>query len=55
MLIKKNINQIYLEGNFFSKSIQNKFNKLKIDSPQLTIRSQRPSETFKEMVKINYN
>ena len=51
----KKINQIYLEGNFFSKSIQNKFNKLKIDSPQLTIRSQRPSETFKEMVKINYN
>ena len=30
---KKNINQIYLEGNFFSKSIQNKFNKLKIDRP----------------------
>ena len=51
----KNINQIYLEGNFFSKLIQNKFNKLKIDRPQLTIRIQWPSETFKEMVKINYN
>ena len=51
----KNINQIYLEGNFFSKSIQNKFNKLKIDRPQLTIISQWPSETFKEMVRKNYN
>lgn len=51
----KNLNQIYLEGNFFSQSIQNKFNKLKIDRPQLTIISQWPSETFKEMVRKNYN
>jgi len=51
----KNLNQIYLEGNFFSQSIQNKFNKLKIDRPQLTIISQWPSETFKEIVRKNYN
>ena len=51
----KNINQIYLEGNFFSKSIQNKFNKLKIDRPQLTIISQWPSNTFRELVRKNYN
>ena len=51
----KNLNQIYLEGNFFSQSIQNKFNKLKIDRPHLTIISQWPSETFKEMVRKNYN
>ena len=51
----KNINQIYLEENFFSKSIQNKFNKLKIDKPQLTIISQWPSNTFRELVRKNYN
>ena len=51
----KIINQIYLEGNFFSQSIQNKFNKLKIDWPQLKIISQWPSETFKEIVRKNYN
>ena len=51
----KNINQIYLEGNYFSKEIQNKFYKLKLDKPDLTIISQWPSQVFKDMVKKNYN
>ena len=51
----KNINQIYLEGNFFSKSIQHKFKKLKMDKPHLTIISKWPSERFKEMIRKNYN
>ena len=51
----KNINQIYLEGNFFSKSIQYKFKKLKMDKPHLTIISKWPSERFKEMIRKNYN
>ena len=51
----KNINQIYLEGNFFSKSIQYKFKKLKMDKPHLTIISKWPSKRFKEMIRKNYN
>jgi hypothetical protein len=51
----KNINQIYLEGNYFSKEIQNKFYKLKLDKPDLTIISKWPSQSLKEMVKKNYN
>ena len=51
----KNINQIYLEGNFFSKSIQYKFKKLKMDKPHLTIISKWPSEKFKEMIRKYYN
>ena len=51
----KNINQIYLEGNFFSESIQYKFKKLKIDKPHLTIISKWPSEKFKEMIRKYYN
>ena len=51
----KNINQIYLEGNFFSESIQYKFKKLKIDKPHLTIISKWPSERFKEIIRKNYN
>ena len=51
----KNINQIYLEGNFFSKSIENKFNKLKIYRPHLTIISKWHSKTFKEIIRKNYN
>ena len=51
----KNINQIYLEGNYFSKAVQNKFYKLKLDKPDLTIISQWPSQNFKEMIKKTYN
>ncbi|MDC1066789.1 hypothetical protein OAQ56_02150 [Alphaproteobacteria bacterium] len=51
----KNINQIYLEGNYFSKAVQNKFYKLKLDKPDLTIISQWPSQNFKKMIKKTYN
>ena len=51
----KNINQIFLESNYFSKAVQNKFYKLKLDKPDLTIISQWPSQNFKEMIKNTYN
>lgn len=50
----RNINEIYLEGNFFSESIQNKFDKLRFKKPNLTIISQWPSQDFKKMVKKNF-
>jgi len=50
----KNINEIYLEGNFFSESIQNKFEKLSFKKPNLTIISQWPSQDFKKLVKKNF-
>jgi len=50
----RNINEIYLEGNFFSQSIQNKFDKLRFKKPHLTIISQWPSQDFKKMVKKNF-
>jgi len=50
----KNRNEIYLEGNFFSESIQNKFDKLTFKKPNLTIISQWPSQEFKKMVKKNF-
>ena len=51
MPIKTKILINLLIGKFFFKLIQNKFNKLKIDRPQLTIISQWPSETFMEMAR----
>ena len=48
------IKEIYLEGNLFSKSIINKFIKLKKDKPEINMIVKWPSEGFKEMVIQNY-
>ena len=50
----KGIKQIYLEGNFFSKHIINKFMKLKNDKPDISMIIEWPSEGFKKMVLDNY-
>ena len=50
----KGIKQIYLEGNFFSKHIINKFMKLKNDKPDIAMIIEWPSEEFKKMVLDNY-
>ena len=50
----KGIKQIYLEGNFFSKHIINKFVKLKNDKPDIAMIIEWPSEEFKKMVLDNY-
>ncbi len=50
----KGIKQIYLEGNFFSKQIINKFMKLKNDKPDISMIIEWPSEEFKKMVLDNY-
>jgi hypothetical protein len=49
------INGIYVEGNTFSNSMEAKFEKLRLDNPQLTILSEWASEEFKEMVKKTFN
>jgi len=49
----KGIKQIYLEGNFFSKHIINKFMKLKNDKPDIAMIIEWPSEEFKKMVLDN--
>ena len=51
---QKAIKQIYLEGNFFSKQIINKFMKLKNDKPDIAMIIEWPSEEFKKMVLDNY-
>jgi hypothetical protein len=50
----KGIKEIYLEGNFFSKNIINKFVKLKKDKPDIAMIVEWPSEGFKNMVLDNY-
>ena len=50
----KGIKEIYLEGNFFSKNIINKFVKLKKDKPDIAMIVEWPSEGFKKMVLDNY-
>ena len=50
----KGIKEIYLEGNFFSKNIINKFVKLKKDKPDIAMIVEWPSEEFKKMVLDNY-
>ena len=54
-LENKEINGIYIEGNAFSNSMEAKFEKLRIERPQLTILSKWASEEFKKMVKKNFN
>jgi len=54
-LENKEINGIYIEGNDFSNSMEAKFEKLRVDNPQLTILSEWASENFKEMVKKTFN
>ena len=49
------VNGIYIEGNTFSNSMEAKFEKLRVDNPQLTILSEWASEGFKEMVKKTFN
>jgi hypothetical protein len=49
------INGIYIEGNNFSSSMEAKFEKLRVDNPQLTVLSEWASEGFKEMVKKTFN
>ncbi|MFT5448659.1 MAG: hypothetical protein ACI9DC_003844 [Gammaproteobacteria bacterium] len=51
----KNLNGIYIEGNTFSKEMEEKFEQLRADNPQLTVLSEWASESFKKMVKKNYN
>ena len=50
-----NLNGIYIEGNNFSKDMEEKFEKLRTDNPSLTVLSEWASEEFKEMVKKTYN
>ena len=50
-----NLNGIYIEGNDFSKDIEEKFEKLRADNPRLTVLSTWASESFKEMVKKSFN
>jgi hypothetical protein len=54
-LENKEINGIYIEGNTFSSSMEAKFEKLRVNNPQLTILSKWASEEFKEMVKKTFN
>ena len=49
------VNGIYIEGNTFSNSMEEKFEKLRVDNPQLTVLSEWASEGFKEMVKKTFN
>ena len=51
----KNLNGIYIEGNDFSKDMEEKFEKLRADNPRLTVLSTWASESFKEMVKKSFN
>jgi hypothetical protein len=50
-----NLNGIYIEGNNFSKDMEEKFEKLRADNPRLTVLSEWASESFKEMVKKTFN
>ena len=50
-----NLNGIYIEGNDFSKDMEEKFKKLRADNPRLTVLSTWASESFKEMVKKSFN
>jgi hypothetical protein len=51
----KQLNGIYIEGNNFSKQMEEKFNKLRSDNPRLTVLSEWASEEFKEMVKRTFD
>ena len=44
-----------IEGNDFSKDIEEKFEKLRADNPRLTVLSKWASKSFKEMVKKSFN
>ncbi len=50
-----NLNGIYIEGNNFSKDMEEKFEKLRTDNPSLTVLSEWAREEFKEMVKKTFN
>ena len=50
-----NLNGIYIEANDFSKDMEKKFEKLRVDNPRLTVLSEWASEEFKEMVKKSFN
>jgi len=50
-----NLNGIYIEGNDFSKDMEEKFEKLRADNPRLIVLSTWASEEFKEMVKKSFN
>ena len=50
-----NLNGIYIEGNDFSKDMEEKFEKLRADNPRLTVLSTWASEEFKDMVKKSFN
>ena len=54
-LHETNLSGIYIEGNNFSKDMEEKFEKLRADNPSLTILSEWASEEFKEMVKKSFN
>jgi hypothetical protein len=51
----QNLIGIYIEGNSFSKEMEQKFDQLRANNPNLTVISEWASESFKEMVKKSYN
>ena len=46
---------IFVAGNDFSKDMEEKFEKLRVDNPRLTVLSEWASEEFKGMVKKTFN
>jgi hypothetical protein len=50
-----NLDGIYIEGNTFSKIMEAKFEKLRMENRNLTVLSEWASEDFKEMVKKTFN
>ena len=50
-----NLTGIYIEGNDFSKDMEEKFEKLRADNPRLTLLSTWASEEFKDMAKKSFN
>lgn len=51
----KELTGIYIEGNEFSKSMEAKFEKMRIDNPQLTLLSEWASEEFRAKVKSTFD
>jgi hypothetical protein len=54
-LENKQLNGIYIEGNNFSKQMEAKFTKLRVDNPQLTVLSEWASKEFEGMVKRTFD
>ena len=50
-----NLYGIYIEGNNFSKDMEEKFEKLRSENPSLTVLSKWTSKEFKEIVEKTFN